>query len=361
VTLDGAALLDYVPAAGLIPANAYVGFTGSTGANTDVHTISNVVITPPGTSTGSPQPLTATPSAVAFGSEALGSTATQSVTLTNNGTAAETISASTAPAAPFGATLPSSGTSVPVGGSITVPVTFAPTLTGAQNSNFSITSTSGTVTVSLSGTGQPVTTGGTLPGFTDSSWQVNGTAVDNAGTVNLTTDGQHYAAGSIVNNKAVSPLGLHATFTEQMSGTSSSPGDGLTFSLLDASSNSGAAVGSGGGGLGVAGLNAVVTGLSVYGNFGIYGPVLGVGTSAAGSTSITAAGTSTNLPTLQGASHQIDITVTTASHLVVKVDGTQLLDVPVTLPSKVLPAFTAGVGASTDTFAVSAPTISYAS
>ncbi|MGC0313798.1 choice-of-anchor D domain-containing protein [Kitasatospora acidiphila] len=363
VSLDGTALLDYVPAAGTIPASAYVGFTGSTGASTDVHAVSNAVITPPGAATSGPQPLTATPSAVVFGSATVGSTANQSVTLTNNGTATETVSASSAPAAPFGATLPSNGTTVPVGGSITVPVAFTPTLTGAQNSTFTITTTSGTVTVSLSGTGQPATTsGGTLPGFTDSSWQLNGVAVDNAGTVNLTTDGQHSAAGSIVNTKAVSPLGLHVTFTEQISSTSSSPGDGMTFSLLDASSNSAGALGSGGSGLGAGGRNAVVTGLCVFGNFGVNSaPVLGVGTTAAGSSGITPLVADTNIPALQGSSHQIDITVTTASHLVVKIDGTQQVDVPVTLPSKVLAAFTAGVGASTDTFAVSAPTIAYTS
>jgi hypothetical protein len=282
------------------------------------------------------------------------------VTLTNNGTGVETVSGSAAPAAPFGATLPANGTAVPVGGSITVPVTFAPTLAGAQNSTVALTTTSGTVTVSLSGTGLPAS-GGTLPGFTDSSWQVNGVATDNAGTVNLTTDGQHSASGSIVNTKAVSPLGLHATFTEQINGTSSSPGDGMTFSLLDASSNSATAIGSNGSGLGVGGLNAVVTGLCVFGNFGVNGPVLGVGTTAAGSSSITPLAADTNVPTLQGASHQIDITITTASHLVVKVDGTQQVDVAVTLPSKVLAAFTAGVGASSDTFAVSAPTITYSS
>ena len=77
--------------------------------------------------------------------------------------------------------------------------------------------------------------------------------------------------------------------------------------------------------------------------------------------SFTPLGNNTSIPALQGATHLIDITVTAASHLVVKIDGTQVLDVAVTLPSKVLAAFTAGVGASTDTFAVSAPTISYTS
>ncbi|MFE9425129.1 choice-of-anchor D domain-containing protein [Kitasatospora sp. NPDC006697] len=361
VSLDGTALLDYVPAAGTIPASAYAGFTGSTGGSNDVHTVGNIVITPPGTATGSPQALTPTPTAVAFGSATVGSTATQTVTLTNNGTATETVTGATAPAAPFGATLPANGTTVPVGGTLSIPVTFTPSLTGAQNSTLAVTTTSGTVTVSLSGTGQPASTGGgTLPGFTDSSWQLNGTAVDNAGTVALTTDGQHSAKGSVVNAKAVSPLGLHATFTEQISGTSTSPGDGLTFSLLDAGSNAPTALGGNGSGLGVSGLNAVVTGLAVFGNFGANtAPVLGVATASSAAGGFTTLANNTAIPALQGSSHQIDITVTTQSHLVVKIDGTQELDVAVTLPNKVLAAFTAGTGASTDTFAISAPTISY--
>ncbi|WP_051969448.1 choice-of-anchor D domain-containing protein [Kitasatospora azatica] len=362
VSLDGTGLLDYVPAAGVIPSNAYVGFTGSTGYSTDLHAVGNVVITPPATATGSPKPLTPTPTAVAFGSATVGSSAAQSVILANNGTATETVTAVSAPAAPFGANLPSVGTTVPVGGTITVPVSFTPTLTGSQNSTFAVTTTSGTVTVSLAGAGQPASSGGTLPGFTDSSWKLNGVAANNAGVVALTTDGMHSSKGSVVNSTAVSPLGLHAVFTEQISGTSSSQGDGMSFALLDASTNTANSLGSDGSGLGVGGLNALVTGLCVFGNFGVNtAPVLGVGTARAGTGGFGTLATSTTIPALQGASHQIDITVTTASHLVVKIDGVQQLDVAVTLPNRVLVAFTAGVGASTDTFAVSAPTISFAS
>jgi hypothetical protein len=362
VSVDGQQLLDYVPAVGMVPANAYVGFTGSTGASTDVHAVSGITITPPAAKAGSPQPLTPTPTAVAFGSATLGSTANQSVTLSNNGTTVETVTAVTAPSAPFGATLPTVGTAVPVGGTFTVPVTFAPTLTGAQNSTFAVTTTSGTVTVSLSGTGQPASAGGNLPGFTDPSWHLNGVATNNAGLVSLTTDGMTSSKGSIVNGRAVSPLGLHATFTEQISGTRAAVGDGLTFSLLDAVSNTTSALGHNGSGLGVSGLNAVVTGLCVFSNFGSgTAPVVGVGTATSSSSAFTTLGSTTAIPALQGATHQIDVTVTTASHLVVMIDNTQVLDVAVTLPNKVLVAFTAGTGASTDTFAVSSPTITYTS
>ncbi|MEZ0066637.1 hypothetical protein ABIA32_002649 [Streptacidiphilus sp. MAP12-20] len=362
VGVDGSQLLDYVPAAGVLPSNAYVGFTAATGASTDVHTMNNLTITPPASASTGPQVLTATPTSVAFGSQTVGGTATQSVTLMNNGSATETVSAGTAPAAPFGATLPATGTTVAPGASITVPVTFTPTLTGALNSSFAVTTTSGTVTVSLSGTGQPASTGGTLPGFTDSSWHLNGVARLNSGVVSLTTDGMTSSKGDIVNGTAVSPLGLHASFTEQISGTSTQQGDGMTLALLDASSSTTASIGHDGGGLGVTGLNATVAGLAVFSNFGSgSAPVLGGATTSSSTTTFNTLGYNNAIPALQGATHTVDVQITTASHLVVKIDGVQQLDVAVTLPSKVLVAFTAGVGASTDTFAVSAPTITYTS
>jgi hypothetical protein len=209
---------------------------------------------------------------------------------------------------------------------------------------------------------QPASSGNNLPGFTDPSWHLNGVATANAGVVALTTDGMTYAKGSVVNGQAMSPISLHTTFTEQASGATAKPGDGLTFSLLDASSSTVAALGHNGGGLGVTGLNAVVTGLCVYPNFGsAHAPVVAVATASSTTTTFSTLGASTAIPALQGATHLVDITVTAASYLVVKIDGVQALDVAVTLPSKVLAAFTAGVGAATDTFAVSAPTISYTS
>ncbi|SEL75172.1 beta strand repeat-containing protein [Streptacidiphilus jiangxiensis] len=362
VGVDGTALLDYVPAAGVLPSNAYVGFTAGTGASTDVHAISNITITPPAAATTGPQILTATPSAVAFGAATVGSTGSQSVTLMNNGTGTETVTAVTAPAAPFGATLPAVGTAVAPGSSVTVPVTFAPTLTGAQNSSFAVTTTSGTVTVSLAGTGQPGGTGGTLPGFTDASWHLNGVASQSGGVVALTTDGMHSSKGDVVNATAVNPIGLHARFTESISSTGTQTGDGMTFALLNAATMSTSSLGHDGSGLGATGLDATVAGLAVFSNFGAgSSPDLGVATTSSGTTGFSTLGYTTNIPALQGATHTIDIQVTAASHLVVSVDGVQELDEAVTLPNKVLVGFTAGVGASTDTFAVSAPTITYSS
>jgi hypothetical protein len=567
VSVDGKQLLNYTPAAGVLPTTAYAGFTGATGASTDVHAVSGLtIITAAPNASG--QALTATPPSIAFGTVPDFNSVTQTVKLTNGGTATETVTGVTAPTGAFSATLPANGTQVGAGGSINVPVTFAPTAGGTVTGSFAVTTTDGTATVTLSGTGQadapagstlpqvsdpswvrngmaalsgtnlvltaagggygsgssfyplPVPTSGlsvsftaqigggtggdgltlalldptqnadtalgnagaglgfaglggvavgldtawnsstssgnfvgiatstagasgdavfvasntsipnlrtgthtftvaysaagvltvgmdgtqvlstavalppnaligftganggsddnhvitastivagqepvhTLPAFTDPSWHLNGKATAASGTVNLTLDGQNYAAGSLVNSTAVNPIGLHATFTEQTTGATTKTGDGLTFALLDASANQPTALGGTGGGLGVSGLTSAFLALCTYPDMTVNSyNFAAAGTAAAGSTSLTLLGSSTSVPAIQGGTHTVDITITPASHMVVLIDGTQYLDVAVTLPGKVLVAFTAGVGASTDTHAVSAPTITYQS
>ncbi|HEV2636377.1 MAG TPA: choice-of-anchor D domain-containing protein [Actinocrinis sp.] len=567
VLVDGTRLLSYTPAAGVIPATAYAGFTGATGASTDLHTVSGLAITTAAPPAGG-QPLTAAPAAIAFGTAPEFSTLTQDVTLTNDGPATETVTATAEPSGAFTAALPAVGLQLPPGGSTTVPVGFRPVAAGTSTGTFSVTTTDGTVAVTLAGTGQadapagaalpapadpswvrngqaalsgtglvltaagggygsgssfyplPVPSAGltatfttrigggsggdglsfalldptqnadtalgnpgaglgfsglggvavgevtswssavgsgnfvgistsapgatgdaaftatdtslpnlrtgthtftvtyttagvlvvtmdgtqilskavslppnvlvgftganggsdddhtvtaasitagreplhSLPAFTDASWTLNGSAADSSGTVALTTDGQNYTAGSIVNDIPVDPIGLHISFTEQTAGTATVTGDGMTLALLDASKNTPTALGANGGGLGVAGLGSTFLGLCTYPDMGVnsYG-FAAVGTSAAGSNALTTLGSSVAIPGLQGSTHTIDITITSASDIVVLVDGATSLDVPVTLPDKVLIAFTAGVGASTDTHAVSAPTITYLS
>ncbi|HEX4403906.1 MAG TPA: choice-of-anchor D domain-containing protein [Polyangia bacterium] len=100
------------------------------------------IITLPLTGVGqsaSPQ-LTAAPSVVTFAPIVMGTTAAQTVLMTNVSGAPMTISASAPPSAPFSATgLPSDGTVVPVGGSFTVTLTFAPTNAGSSSSSFDVT------------------------------------------------------------------------------------------------------------------------------------------------------------------------------------------------------------------------------
>lgn len=355
VTVDGTELLS---TALTLPPQVIVGFTAGTGSLADVHAVSGVLITtpsapPPG------QPLSAAPTSLSFGSIAVGSTANQSVTLTNVGGATEKISAVTPPTAPFAAVFPATGTTIAPGASVAVPVSFAPAATGGFASSLAVTSTSGTVTVPLTGTGA----GGpqTLPDFTSRTWKANGTAVVSGGTATLTTDGQRFAAANVINPQTMAPIGVHATFTESISGSASAGADGLTFALLDSSATSTGSLGGSGSSLGVGGLPAVFVSFQTYSGNGVYaGNYVSVGTSVAGSSALTLVSTNKSIPTLRGTPHAIDIRVTSAGHVMVSIDGTLVLDVAVpSLPSSVRAAFTAGTGSLTDTHAISNPTITY--
>ena len=264
----------------------------------------------------------------------------------------------TAPSAPFTAALPATGTTIAPGSSVVVPVSFAPTATGSFASSLSVTSTSGTVTVPLTGIG-----GGpqTLPDFSSGTWSANGQAVVSGNTATLTTDGQQFAAGDVINPQTLSPIGVHATFTESISGSASAGADGLTFALLDASATSTTSLGAAGSSLGVGDLPAVFVSFQTYSGNGVYaGNYVSVGTSTAGGSGLTLLGTNKSIPTLRGTPHAIDIQVTSAGHVVVSIDGTQVLDVAVpSLPPSVRVAFTAGTGGLTDTHAISNPTVTY--
>lgn len=365
VSFDGAQVLDAVPAAGVIPATAFVGFTGATGYLTDAHTVSGVAIaqqapTAPG--------LNATPSPLAFGNVPTNHPATASVVLANRTSAAEVVSATAPPSnSSFTATLPAVGTTIAPGASVTVPVTFAPTGTGAQNSVFSVTSTSGTAAVSLTGYGLPPTTAA-LPGFGDPSWTANGSGTisgsGSAALATLTTDPTLYSAGDVVDTTAVNPIGLTAQFTTTTSGTSSANGaDGICFALLDASSSTKNSLGQWGAGLGVGGLNSVFVTLDEYGTMGLWGESVDIGTTTSAGTTVQKVATAQPIPvTLRnGGPHTVNVTITGASHMVVTIDGTQVLDASVSLPPRVLVAFTAGTGASSDTHVVANPVVQYLS
>jgi hypothetical protein len=102
--------------------------------------------------------LTATPTSLAFGNQAVNTTSTaQTVTVMNTGTISATVS-SISVAAPFAQTN-TCGSTIAAGASCTVGVTFKPTVNGTASANLTIASnaTNSTLTVAVSGTG----TGGT--------------------------------------------------------------------------------------------------------------------------------------------------------------------------------------------------------
>ncbi|HEV2639650.1 MAG TPA: discoidin domain-containing protein [Actinocrinis sp.] len=110
---------------------------------------------PPPTAT-----LTASPTSVNLGSETVGSTsAAQTVTVSNTGTAAASVSSISA-GAPFAETN-TCGSSIAAGASCTVSVTFKPTASGAASGSLTVASNATNASLSVALTGTGTTSGGT--------------------------------------------------------------------------------------------------------------------------------------------------------------------------------------------------------
>lgn len=113
------------------------------------------------TGTGIQGSLSIAPTSVPFGNVPIGSTsATQTVTLSNVGTAPLDVATLTAAAAPFAATGGTCGAALPItiaaGGSCTLTYTFSPTVTGASNQVLTLTANApGSGTITLTGNGTP--------------------------------------------------------------------------------------------------------------------------------------------------------------------------------------------------------------
>ena len=97
--------------------------------------------------------LSATPTSLAWGSRAVGSSETLTVGVTNTGTDTETFTGVTGPSAPFTASgLPAVGSSLAAGASATISATYAPTAVSASDSSsIVLTSDQGSVTIPLTG------------------------------------------------------------------------------------------------------------------------------------------------------------------------------------------------------------------
>lgn len=94
-------------------------------------------------------------SSLSFGSVVIGSSSTLTVTATNSGTAAVTISAATFSVPQFSLSAPKLPATVSAGQSVSLSVVFTPSASGNVTGNVSLTnnSSNGTVTASLSGSG----------------------------------------------------------------------------------------------------------------------------------------------------------------------------------------------------------------
>ena len=223
-----------------------LSFTGNTGWS--AAQLSEFEVFPGGGSSGGPSALTASPSSESFGNQNVGSTSSsQSVTVTNPGTSAVSMS-SIGVTGPFGESN-NCGTSLAAGASCTVGVTFAPTAAGAATGTLSVNSSApnSPLTVALSGTGvsantnlalnAPVTASSytqvyvpanVTDGNTSTYWEANNGAWPSTITVNL---GSVQTLGSITVD--LPPSSAWSTRTQTLSVLGSA--NGTSFSTLVAS------------------------------------------------------------------------------------------------------------------------------
>jgi hypothetical protein len=163
-TLAGSATYTFNPATGntvtiAIPSGSarYVRLNITANSGWPAGQVSEFQVYPSGG--GSSATLGASPSSLTFGSTVVGSTSSaQTVTVTNSGTAAASVSG-VSTTGDFAQTN-TCGSSIAAGASCTVSVTFHPTATGTRTGSLTVTSnaTNSPTTVSLTGTG---TTAGT--------------------------------------------------------------------------------------------------------------------------------------------------------------------------------------------------------
>ncbi|MGW8352285.1 choice-of-anchor D domain-containing protein [Streptomyces wedmorensis] len=195
-----------------------------------------------------------------------------------------------------------------------------------------------------------------LPPPGPNGWTYNGTAAL-SGTSLVLTPVQTYAKGSAIQATSVPSARLRARFTATLSGGTGA--DGLALLLLDATQATRTSLGNGGGGLGFSGLPGVAVTLDTYRNGNDPSSnFVGVATGGTGTT-LRHAATSTAVPALRTGSHVIDVNATAAGRLVVLVDGTQVIDVAITLPRNVLVGFSAASGGLTDRHTVTGVRIGY--
>jgi hypothetical protein len=180
-----------------------LSFTGNTGWS--AAQLSEFEVFPGSGSSGGSSSLSASPSSVSFGNEAVGSTTSaQTVTVSNSGTVAASVSSVSA-SGPFSETN-TCGSSIAAGGSCTVSVKFAPTASGAASGTLSLASNApgSPLTVALSGTGtssntdlalnmpvtassytQVYTPSNAVDGNTSTYWEADNGAWPSTITVNL--------------------------------------------------------------------------------------------------------------------------------------------------------------------------------
>lgn len=366
VSIDG---VQYLSQAVTLPPKVLLGFTAATGAVTDNHQVANVVIsgdggTPPPPPPPSPATLTianavnapagstqaaqtftfggSCPSA--FTTAAIGNGATASPPLTGAVAGSSCTVAETAPSDPGWTTTVSVNGGPPQtltasGGKLTVPA-FA-LLAGTNTVAFANTYT------------PPVST--TIPSPVLGGWKLNGSALVNGTSLDLTPATGTLKAGSAFWPTPVDPRTLRVDFDAYIGGGTGA--DGMTFTIQNAAATgaSPAALGVRGGGLGFSGISGIAVALDEYKNS--VNPSNNFAGISDGHVSTATdllhwLATANLVPKLQNQTHHVTVTAA-AGVLAIAVDGTQVLSLPVTLPASAYVGFTAGDGSLTNRHGVS--------
>ncbi len=211
------------------------GVTGSIAFSSSTAT-ATLPLSGTGTASGT---LGASPSTVSFGNIQLGSNQAQSVTVTNNGSSAVTISQASASGTGFSLTGPTLPTTLSSGQSATFTATFAPAAAGSAAGSIAIASnaTNPSLSIALSGTG---VTAGALASNPASiafgSVQV-GSSLSRSETLSNT-------GGSLIHISAANITGAGYTTSGLTVPTTLNPGQSLTFNVVFSPQSSGSASGS---------------------------------------------------------------------------------------------------------------------
>ncbi len=296
---------------------------------------------------GTPALLEVSPVSLNYGTVPVGQSVNATFVVTNAGGTPLTINKSKPPGeGEFAATTQlAEGTAIQAGQSVTESVTFTPTGPGTFTDSWPLNGSGNSVLTTVTFTG----TGSTAGKADLANWSLRGTAALSGSAVSLTTASSTFQAGSVTSPVSLTTNNLTVAFDATIGGGTGANGMTLTFANPDTPSF----LGQGGGSLGYSGISGVAVGLANFkqgadpsANFvGIAdgGPVSGIPNWVA---------TSSSIPTLQGATTHVVVTIV-GTQLTVFVAGAQALQTTVSdLPSSADIVFTAATGGLTDDFSV---------
>ena len=183
--------------------------------------------------------LSVTPRVLAFGGTTVGGELTGTVSFSNAGASTLTITSVQLPGAPFSATgVPSAGTQIAPGGSITVTVAFDPTALGSFNDSIGLSSDGGSGSVGLAGSAGSAGSLQITGAATDFGAALIGTSVTRS--FELTNTG----GTAVTITKSKPPSGGEFAATSSLEeGTTIAPGETLTETVSFAPTSAGAASG----------------------------------------------------------------------------------------------------------------------